>query len=267
MADRPTFRSWRSYWDFHREVALQRRYVWSKETLEFLDTVAGTCNDRVRDLPSGKIFWRAQLGNDWVFEQQINDEIPAPFKRNRMKPLPFRAHEGRVNPKGIPCLYVSTNRDAAMSEVRPGVGSFISLAQFKIIKDLKVVDCSVHHSNKEIYFEEPPPVEREQSVWAKIDAAFATPVTRSDETADYVSTQILSEKFADLGYDGVVYKSAYGDDAYNLALFDVNVAKQLNCFLFKTTKAAFSFSEDGNPYFIKEEKQFETPISETDNDE
>src|ERR1039458_6332974 len=36
-----------------------------------------------------------------------------------MKPKPEKAKEGRVNPKGIPCLHLATHEDTAMSEVRP----------------------------------------------------------------------------------------------------------------------------------------------------
>ncbi|MAZ18813.1 MAG: hypothetical protein CL535_21115 [Ahrensia sp.] len=255
MTDRPAFRSWRSYWNFSREVSRRRRYIWSEETKVFLDTVAATVDKRIRELPPSKVFWRAQLGHGWRFEDQIDDDIPAAFEPKRMRPLADRAYEGRVNPKGIPCLYIATTKDSAMSEVRPGVGSLISVAQFKTTRALRLVDCSVHHASQKFYLEEPDADEREEAVWAQIDHAFADPVTRSDDTAGYAPTQLLAELFADLGYDGVVYKSAFGDDGFNIALFDLDAAEQLNCFLYRARKAVFEFTQEDNPYFIRKKSE------------
>jgi hypothetical protein len=62
--------------------------------------------------------------------------VPTPHPRNRMNPLAERATEGRANPKGIPVLYLSTDQETAMSGVRPAVGTFLSVAQFEIRRDL-----------------------------------------------------------------------------------------------------------------------------------
>ena len=103
------FDSWRSFWKFSREVARERRYIRTSEAESFLAKVAATCSVRARDVPAGWIGWRAQLGHSWRHEPQIDDEVPCAFCPARMRPLADRAHEGRVNPKGIPCLYLATN--------------------------------------------------------------------------------------------------------------------------------------------------------------
>jgi RES domain-containing protein len=133
-----------------------------------------------------------------------------------MKPLPLSAYEGRANPKGIPCLYLATTGETAMSEVRPWLGALVSVATFEVVRPLSVVDCSVLHDQ---YFNlaflerrllEPiPPEKVDQVVWAAIDGAFAEPVTRTDDTADYAATQTIAELFRSEGYDGVVYKSVF----------------------------------------------------------
>ncbi len=73
-------------------------------------------------------------------------DVPVPHSRERMKPLKDRAPEGRINPKGIPCLYLATERDTALSEVRPWIGSLNSVGQFKTSRNLVVIDCSVRHA-------------------------------------------------------------------------------------------------------------------------
>jgi len=244
------FKSWRSFEKFRLEITRERRYVRTRESNAFLNAVAATCSERVETIPIGWIGWRAQIGHGW--RKEDDDEFPCPHSVERMKPLTDRAHEGRGNPKGIPCLYLATDRVTAMSEVRPWIGSFVSLAQFQTVRELRVVDCSVNHSSGFVfYFDEPPPEERVKVVWADIDRAFAEPTTRSDDTADYAPTQVLAELFRDRGYDGLVYKSMFGEKGFNIALFDVEAAVLLNCRLLETKKIECVFNDVDGPYWVK----------------
>jgi RES domain-containing protein len=254
------FKSWLAYSNFSQEVQRRRRYIRTLAVDEFLTAVAATCNERLRPIRAGQIFWRAQLGNDWDTSEQ-KFEAPVAFGPKRMIPLADRAMEGRANPKGIARLYLSTTKNAAMSEVRPWIGAMVSLAQFKTVRELKVVDCSVLHGKYIDFlldrnFEEPiSPAQFDQIVWAAIDRAFSEPTTRSDDTAEYVPTQVLAEFFESQGYDGVAYKSAFGEDGFSIALFDLGAAIQLNGLLHETKSVKFEFEEAGNPYFITEKKE------------
>jgi RES domain-containing protein len=51
--------------------------------------------------------------------------------------------EGRVNPQGIPCLYVAEDVSTAINEVRPWGESYVTVAEFVTQKELTVVDCTV----------------------------------------------------------------------------------------------------------------------------
>jgi hypothetical protein len=104
------FESWRDYWDFARETARERRFIRSDRADTFLNEVAATSPSRIRQLKKGTVLWRAQLGHGWRRESQIDDEVPSAFDRERMKPQKDRAKEGRVNAKGVPCLYLATTR-------------------------------------------------------------------------------------------------------------------------------------------------------------
>jgi RES domain len=134
-----------------------------------------------------------------------------------------------------------------MLEVRPWLGSSVSVARFKPSKDLRVVDCSQGSAGVELwprYFQgEPEPGERERSVWTSIDLAFAEPFDRSDDVADYAPTQITAELFKREGYDGVKYRSALSETGHNVALFDITSAQPDSCDLFHPTKVSFKFKE------------------------
>jgi len=247
------FPSWRSYWDFCYSILHRSRYFREESAEKFLTVVLETSKRRGRNLPAGSILWRAQLGHDWKPLEENGkhiDNIPCPLSSPIMKPLRDEAFEGRVNPKGIPYLYLATERDTAMAEVRPWVGSFISVSQFKILRDLTLIDCSVHEHVPFYFFEEPDAELREKKVWSDIDQAFSKPVTPNDRKADYVPTQVLAEMFKTNGSDGIIYKSSLGKGA-NIALFDIQCADLINCFLYEVNEVSFKFSEAGNPYFVK----------------
>lgn len=116
-----TFESWDSYWQFRFESSRRTRFIRSEKSERFLRAVADTCADRAVELKKDRIFWRAQLGHDWQLEEQISEEIPAPFGKARMKPLPDRAHEGRVNPRG--CRAFTLQQRAKPLCPRSGRGS------------------------------------------------------------------------------------------------------------------------------------------------
>jgi hypothetical protein len=184
-------------------------------------------------------------------DEEMDVEIPAPFPPERMKPLAHSAREGRVNPKGIPCLYLATDKDTAMAEVRPWLGLYVSVGQFRTLKELMIVDCSVSHASlQDWYFEEPNPKDREKAVWAALDRAFSEPVNADDSIAEYAPTQVVAEVFRADGCDGVLYKSLLGK-GLNIALFDAGAADLVNCFLYEPKAIAFTFEQIANPYFIK----------------
>jgi hypothetical protein len=167
-----------------------------------------------------------------------------------MKPLRDRAVEGRVNPKGIPYLYLSTSRETALAEVRPWIGSLISVGLFQNRRKLKIVNCTTD-DNHIVYLEgEPSPEEREKAVWADIDRAFAKPVTPVDDVADYVPTQIIAEVFKTNGFDGLAYRSSLGP-GHNVALFDLDVTDLVRCFVFKVKGISFEFDQAANPYLMR----------------
>lgn len=249
----PKFSTGLAFRNFASEVTRHRRYIHSGTTKRFLDAVAATSAERYFELPAGSHVWRAQQGSDWrpIHDKDLPDGIcePYPFSKGRMKPLLDKAIEGRANPTGVPCLYVATTELAAISEVRPWVGSLVSIGRFRITRPLRIVDCSKHHDELPMYFLEEPAIElRDLAVWTDIDRAFAEPVARSDDSTAYVPTQILAELFRSMGADGVKYKSAFGDDAYSIALFDLNAAELIRCRLAHVDIITFGYIEFATGY-------------------
>jgi hypothetical protein len=88
-------------------------------------------------------------------------------------------------------------------------------------------------------------------VWTDINSAFSEPVERGDDSLDYVPTQIIAETFKLNGFDGIAYKSGYGEDGFNVALFDAAAADLVNCQLYQIKDVSVELSEQDSPYFVR----------------
>ena len=193
------------------------------------------------------MLWRAQLGCDWQEEQQDGEsfEVQVPYPPKRMKPCAEKGSDGRVNPRGITCLYLATKQETAVLEVRPLIGSYVSVAQFKVLKDLRLVDCSAQEiGNLEFVFKKDwTPEDTEKQVWSDINRAFSEPVERGDNSLDYIPTQIIAETLKLSGFNGIVYKSSYGENGFNVALFDVDAADLINLDLHQIKDVSVTLSQ------------------------
>jgi hypothetical protein len=159
-----------------------------------------------------------------------------------MKPRTHHATEGRANPLGIPCPYAASHHETAIPEGRPWIGSYVSVAQFELQRDVHVVNCVTGDQRIMVYAGEPEPLERQRQVWQDIDRAFSQPVTRTDDVASYAPTQVIAEFFRENGLDGVAYGSSLGP-GHNVALFDLNVANLVSreLVVIRSVKLGFDF--------------------------
>jgi hypothetical protein len=249
-----TFKSVDSYRDFARAVRRDYRYARTPDQDDFLKSLTATSHSRSLTMKAEYILWRAQLGHDWrkVEQDGVSEEVPTQFGMERMKPIQEKAADGRVNPRGIACLYLATQKQTAALEVRPLIGSYVSIAQFKIPRDLNIVNCSAPEIGNLAFLNKNLGQEGvEKVVWSAINRAFSEPVERGDDSLDYVPTQIIAETFKLNGFDGVAYKSSYGEDGFNVALFDLAAADLMNCGLYRIDDVSVKLSEQDNPYFIK----------------
>ena len=230
-----------SYSEFASAVRRGRRYVWSSKVQEFLEAVRRTAKNREFPIDKNKPFFRAQLGWERDLEERDDGSIadPVAFGAERMKPVASRTPDGRANAAGIPVLYLAVKKKTAIAEVRPWIGSQVSVSKFRTTRELKALDLTEEFGKVRItgYLagEAADAEEKEKSVWNRIDNAFSQPVTRTDDPAAYVPTQILAELFRAEGYEAITYRSHFGEEGYNVVIFDLDDADPV----------------DGRPYEVK----------------
>lgn len=258
------FRTDEDYEEFSQYVRRRARYFLGGRQQEFIAAVLLTSKKRTTVMPTGQVLWRAALGyvaeegvsqNDVFFLESIN-----PHPLERMKPLKDRAQEGRVNPKGIPCLYAATDAQTAMAETRPWVGSVLTVSQLVLLKQITAVDCSLPAS---FDLDTRTPEQRESNNWYVINEAFSEPMSRTDDVADYAPTQFLAEAFRNEGYDGIVYESRMGSGK-NVALFDVDVAEVASSQLHHVEKLFFASRRVGTTVYVEKYKERLARLGEQD---
>ncbi len=166
-----------------------------------------------------------------------------------MIPFSDKAAEGRVNPLGIPCLYCATHWRTAVAEVRPWIGSYATVVRLEVNRPLVLANCTTDDQEVRIHFDEPDADERAKECWRAIDRAFARPVDRSENFADYAPTQVLAEVFRSMGLDGVGYRSSLGE-GHNIALFDLEAATFKSGFLTYVREMKLELDDPSNSYIV-----------------
>ena len=129
------FKSVNDYEKFARAVRTTRRFIYREEVTAFLQAVVETRKSRETILKAGHTLSRAQIGyREWARQDKEGHEWveEVPFAPERMTPLTQNPSEGRNNPRGIAYLYLATDPETAIAEVRPWSGSLVSVASSQI---------------------------------------------------------------------------------------------------------------------------------------
>lgn len=202
--------------DLIKELRFENRFILSNEHSTFLDKyIEYARHFKKYEFSEGKDFHRARIN---ALERE--DEY---FPLEQMGAPPYhQASQSRVNPIGIPYLYLASNIDTAVSEVRPWKNCKITVAEFALKKKISVVNFS----NK-VFVNAPKDDQYEvmENIWRELIAhLFSMPFDPRDDIA-YIPTQYISERIKKEGFDGIIYDSALNEDGFNLCLFDVGIAK------------------------------------------
>jgi len=257
------FRSPNELHEFRKYLLMQNRYVLNKRWNEFIETVLCTAKKREHILKQEKILYRARIGSD-EYEYEMKDEDGKPQMNFGISPLSpqeidappsEKAREGRINPRGISYLYLATNTETAISEIRPWLGKMVTVGEFSLCKDVVVVDASRDNHSRHYVSEDKIDEYSEKwetYVWRDINRSFSIPVSIGEEHWHYVTTQYLSECFKNAGYEGIVYKSSLTKEGYNVVLFDPKSSRLKASGLFDIKSITYKYSGPSNVYVCKE---------------
>lgn len=135
---------------------------------------------------------------------------------------------GRMNAHGQPAFYGATDPRIAIAEVRPPVGSKVTVAAFDIVRPLKLLDLrslARVQLDSTVSLFDPRSIERAQrrDFLRVLSKLMVAPVMPDHEHRGYLMTQVIADYLAThprAAVDGIVYPSVQATDAAGASFGD-----------------------------------------------
>jgi hypothetical protein len=146
-----------------------------------------------------------------------NKEFFVPFTKDQISaPPPPKTQSARLSRAGISYVYLASEKNTAIAEIRPNPGHFVSIGKFKLTKRLKFADFrTISIMN---FFESEHDIENFIFL-NNINKKFSIPIT-PEKREEYLFTQFITEVIRQAGFTGVIFDSSVGD-GYNVVVFDL----------------------------------------------
>jgi hypothetical protein len=223
-----------------QSIKHEARYI-NPEAARMLENVFGAVHDDrtsegnvvVVELGAGceiETLYRAR-----VFQTIKAMESALEHPERHIGPPPFgEGAAGRMNAKGVSVFYGATNKDIAISEVRPPVGSHVVMGAFKLIRKLRLLDLhqlgSITLKPTSSPFDPATAKEASRRDFLEIlTQKMVMPVMPELAEQDYLITQAIADFLSThpkLELDGILFPSAQNTmkpkdiSAHNVILFN-----------------------------------------------
>ena len=158
----------------------------------------------------GDIFYRARISEDILGNKDLG------------RPPPAKTTDGRANPKGISYLYLASNLDTCIAEVRPSKGAKVCVAKLRPTKELKLLDLTMPRKIASFLLFNDKDLQSalvHMALLEKFSSELSISVLPERSYLDYIPTQFICEFFkAVCGYSGIVFNSSF-EHGKNIVLF------------------------------------------------
>jgi RES domain-containing protein len=204
-----------SRFHFHNVANVDRNYgdqlVGSSQMLGFLGDVFNS-NNMVQSIPVNTEWIRVRRGNHGLTAEEAGP------------PPNAKATSGRMNPAGIPYLYLAFDQRTALAEARAVIAQDVTLSRWQPSRELQVLDLT-HLPPCMSIFEGHDTIQDQVIFLSHFVADMRKPVGEDDiAEIEYVPTQLVCEYLAQVfsskgkPLDGLIYPSAL-TTGKNLVLF------------------------------------------------
>jgi len=230
---------WRS---FEESLKTKSRYFSKRATLTLLTLFNGihrstTAGNRPVILRAGPGTSITSLFRARVF--QDNAKLVRALERPDFElgpPPPPLAAAGRMNARGISTFYGAVNREIALAEVRPFVGSRVVTARFDLIRSISLLDLealSEVTASGSLFDKNHRYNMAKANFLRSLSEKMTQPVMPDSEIFEYLPTQVIAEYLASEvrpELHGILYPSAQAKNGQsNVVLFhDSSLVEKLN---------------------------------------
>lgn len=136
-----------------------------------------------------------------------------------MKPISNIRSEGRFNSYNTNVLYLAFSPEIAISEVRSDTLAPVSVGEFELSREVKVIDLT-----KSVGFFHYRFGSKEDDALATLGSILSRPLdNQHNRGRSYIPIQIISEYFHyEKGVDGIIYNSQFQGSESNVKVNEVN---------------------------------------------
>ncbi len=146
--------------------------------------------------------------------------------RDSTAPEPNKVTNGRANPDHIRYLYVCEDEDTPVYEVRPIIGDQVSVARFRLTKEVRLYDLTLPKKPFEDQLFDSVDEYESAKLFNAIGTMFSRPF--NGDPAKYIATQFLAEEIKNMGFDGLRFNSSLNTGGINVVLFDPDACKAIS---------------------------------------
>lgn len=221
----------RKLWYAFKETIFNKNRFFVKHYL--LDILAEYMSNNILNVKVGQVYYRARIIDDSCINDHMlykcysapeGEKLDVKYvgKANPFKgltkevsfvpPKGIKVSEGRANPKYVKYLYVAESPTTAIFEVRPFIYDAVNIAKIQVNEPLKVANIAV-----DIDLSNDKNATVDMYVIGMIQGAFSKPTNNTD---DYIPTQVIAEYIKSLGYDGIRFNSSIHSGGVNLTIFN-----------------------------------------------
>jgi RES domain-containing protein len=186
---------------------------------QMIEELGSLCNELklVQSMKPGSTFFRVRRSSKIGEFTASRDFGPPPFAA--------ATQANRMNPPGIPMLYVSLDESTALAESFDSLGDY-AVASLEITKEIRVLDLTRIPPVPSIFLAEPSALRARITFLHEFVNDMKCPVAKDDRIhVEYIPTQVVTEYFRTMftseygDIQGIVFPSAKQWDGKNLVLF------------------------------------------------
>lgn len=154
-------------------------------------------------------------------------------------PPPERVKAARANRARQPVLYLASDEQTALSEVRAWKGAVVAVAKMKLVGPLRILNLV-----KVPGFRSPFEVDHltwhleVRALFRRFGRELSRPIIPGEEESEYRPSQHICEVVREARFDGVAYPSAMGP-GHNVVLFDTETATPESVTYSRVVRPAF----------------------------
>lgn len=205
-------------WDYYKRQLLIQNYFHLEEGAK--NSFSTLLENLKFTLKADKTFYRARIG----YTEKVEDvslgyntfKIKIPYSGSQLSSPPIlKTTAGRANRQGVAFLYLASDEETALGEIRPHPGHYVSVGQFKntdnlLLADLRFVDLVKYYNDNEQL--------KLFKLLKDLSDELSIPIL-PDEKENYLVTQFISDIIRQIGFDGILFNSSVSK-GYNLVAFD-----------------------------------------------